>query len=75
MDLMLIPEEAEMNPYTILIEFKYLKKGEKKLLEETKKIAKEQIMEYGNLEEIKKIKKLIKYTVVVVNDEIYVDKI
>ena len=39
------------------------------------KEAKEQIQKYAELEEIKKIKNLHKYTIVAVNDELYVEKI
>ena len=58
-----------------MIEFKYLKKGEKEKLEEKQKEAKEQIEGYSKFEEIASIEKLKKYTVVAVNDEIYIDEI
>ena len=56
-------------------EFKYLKKDEKNKLEEVTKEATEQIKQYGEFEEIKKIKDLNKYVVVAVNDELFVKKI
>ena len=58
-----------------MIEFKYLKKGEENKLEEKQKEAREQIKEYMNFEEIKEIENLNSYTVVAVNDKIYVEKI
>ena len=54
---------------------KYLKKGEENKLEEKQKEAKEQIKEYGEFEEIKELKNIHKYTVVAVNDKIYVEEI
>ena len=58
-----------------MVEFKYLKKGEENKLKEKQKEAKEQILKYSNYEEIKEIEKLHKYTVVAVNDKVYVEKI
>ena len=60
---------------SILIEFKYLKKDEASKLEQTKQEAKEQILGYSKLEKIKEIPKLKKYTIVAVNDELYVDEV
>ena len=39
------------------------------------KEAKEQIKEYGEFEEIKELKNINKYTVVAVNDKIYVEEV
>ncbi len=75
MDLLITPQTNVENKYSILIEFKYLKKSEENLLEETKAKAREQILEYSNLEKIKSIQKLKKYTVVAVVDELYVDEV
>ena len=58
-----------------MIEFKYLKKGETDKLEEKQKEAKEQIQEYSKFEEIKSIQKLRRYTVVAVNDELYIEEV
>ena len=58
-----------------MIEFKYLKKSEEARLEEKQKEAKKQIEEYGEFEEIKEIPNLYKYTVVAVNDKVYVEKV
>lgn len=74
-DLLLIPKQKPEEYYSVMIEFKYLKKEEKNKLEEKQKEAKEQIKEYSKFEEIKSLHKLRKYTVVAVNDEIYVEEI
>ena len=58
-----------------MVEFKYLKKGEKSKLEEKQKEAREQIERYSEFEEIKEIEGLRKYTIVVAVDEIYVEEI
>ena len=58
-----------------MIEFKYVKKEEENRLEEKQKEAREQIKEYMNFEEIKEIENLTSYTVIAVNDKIYVEKI
>ena len=58
-----------------MIEFKYLKTGEQSMLEKKQKEAKEQIEKYAELEEIRAIQNLHKYTIVAVNDELYVEKI
>lgn len=74
-DLLLIPKQKPEEYYSVMIEFKYLKKEEKNKLEEKQKEAKEQIKEYSKFEEIKSLHKLRKYTVVAVNDEIYIEEI
>ena len=74
-DLLLIPKQKPEEYYSVMIEFKYLKKEEKSKLEEKQKEAKEQIKEYSEFEEIKSLQKLRKYTVIAVNDEIYVEEI
>ena len=56
----------------IMVEFKYLKKGEKSKLEEKQKEAREQIERYSEFEEIEGLRK---YTIVVATDEIYVEEI
>ena len=57
-----------------MIEFKYLKKEEAGKLKEKQEEAKKQIEEYGEFEDIKDLKNIHKYTVVAVNDEIYVEE-
>ena len=71
-DLLLIPKEREKGYYTIMIEFKYLKKEKANLLEEKQNEARNQIVEYSNLNEIKNIDKIEKYAVVAVADEVYI---
>ena len=75
MDLLILPKDETEGYYSVLIEFKYLKKADENLLEETKRQAKEQITQYSNLERIKNIPKLKKYTIVAIVDELYVDEI
>ena len=53
----------------------YFKKGEEGRLQEKQEEAKKQIEEYAEFEEIKAIEKLSKYTVVAVNDKLYVEKV
>ena len=74
-DILLVPKEAEKGYYTILIEFKYLKKGEENKLEQKQEEAKEQIIRYSNKEEMKSVKNLKKFTVVAVVDKVYVKEI
>ena len=74
-DIVLIPREKNKGYNAIMIEFKYLKKSEENKLFEKQKEAKEQIERYSKNEEMKDIEKLNKYTVVAVNDKIYVEKV
>ena len=74
-DLLLVPRENGKGYYSVMIEFKYLKKEEAKKLEEKKEEAKTQIEEYASFDELKNLPSLRKYTVVAVNDEIYVDEV
>jgi hypothetical protein len=74
-DLLLIPKDASKGYKTVMIEFKYLKKGEEDKLKEKQEEAQKQIEEYAEFEEIKTIEKLNKYTVVAVNDKIHIEKI
>ncbi len=74
-DLLLIPKEMDKGYYSVIIEFKYLKKGEENKLEEKQKEARKQLERYSNTEEMKTLKKLNKYIVIAVNDKIYVEKI
>ena len=71
-DIVLIPKDKEKNYYSVMIEFKYLKKEEENKIEEKQKEAKEQIERYSKTEEMKNIKDLKKYTMVAVNDKLYV---
>ena len=74
-DILLIPKDQSKDYKGVMIEFKYLKKGEESKLKEKQEEAKKQIEEYGKFEEIKELKNIYKYTVVAVNDKIYVEKI
>ena len=74
-DIVLIPRDRSKGYQAIMVEFKYLKKSEENKVEEKQKEAKEQIERYGNTEEMKNIEKMNKYTIVVVNDKVYVQKI
>ena len=74
-DILLVPKDQSKGYKGVMIEFKYLKKGEEKRLKEKQEEAKKQIEEYGEFEEIKELKNINKYTVVAVNDKIYVEKI
>ena len=74
-DILLIPKDQSKGYKGVMIEFKYLKKEESGKLKEKQEKAKKQIEEYGEFEEIKELKNIHKYTVVAVNDEIYVEEI
>ena len=74
-DMVLIPREVDKGYNAIMIEFKYLKKTEEGKLKEKQKEAREQIERYANTEEMKAIKNLNKYTVVAVNDKVYIEKV
>lgn len=74
-DLLAVPADVLQNYFSAMIEFKYLKKTEKKLLKQIQQEAKKQILDYAEFDEIKKIKNLRKYTVVAVVDEIFVEEI
>ncbi len=74
-DILLIPKDASKGYNGVMIEFKYLKKEEAGKLKEKQEEAKKQIKEYGEFEEIRDLKNIYKYTVVAVNDEIYVEEI
>ena len=74
-DILLIPKDREKGYNAVMIEFKYLKKDEEGKLQEKQDEARKQIQEYAEFEEIKEIPNLHKYTVVAVNDKIYVEKV
>ena len=74
-DLLVTPVDKEKGYKSVMIEFKYLKKDEESLLEKKKSEAKEQVLRYAQTDEMQSIADLKKYTIVVVNDEVYVDKI
>ena len=74
-DILLIPKDKSKGYKGVMIEFKYLKKEEAGKLKEKQEEARKQIEEYKGFEEIKELENIISYTVVAVNDEIYVEKI
>ena len=74
-DILLIPKEREKGYHSVMIEFKYLKKDEEGKLQEKQEEARKQIQEYAEFEEIKEISNLHKYTVVAVNDKLYVEEV
>ena len=74
-DILLIPKDQSKDYKGVMIEFKYLKKGEETKLKEKQEEAKKQIQEYGEFEEIKELKNINKYTVVAVNDKVYVENV
>ena len=58
-----------------MIELKYLKKEQAEKLEEKQEEAKKQIEEYAQLEEIENLPNLNCYTIVAVNDKLYMQQI
>ena len=74
-DILLIPKNQTKGYKGVMIEFKYLKKEQAEKLQEKQEEARKQIEEYAELEEIKDISNLNFYTIVAINDEIYVEKI
>ena len=71
----MVPRDSEKGYNAIMVEFKYLKAGEEEKVPEIKKNAKKQIEEYSEFKDIKNIQKLNKYTIVAINDKLYVEKI
>ena len=74
-DILLLPKDLNNDYYSVMIEFKYLKKDEKNKLKEKQEEARKQIIEYSNKEEIKALKNIRKYTIVTVVDKLYVEEI
>ena len=74
-DLLLMPLNNEKGYYTVMIEFKYLKKDDANKLEETIEKAKNQIKEYSEFEEIKNIERFRKYVIVCVNSKVYMEEV
>ena len=73
-DILIYPKENN-NYYSVIIEFKYLKKEEENKLQEKLQEAKEQLEKYSSFDEFAKIKKLKKYAVVAIVDKIYVEEV
>ena len=74
-DILLVPRDRTKGYKAIMVEFKYLKKGEIAKLEDKQKEAREQIERYSKFEDIKDIDGLRKYTLVVAGNEIFVQEI
>ena len=74
-DLLFVPRDKKQGYKSVMIEFKYLKATEKEKLQEMQEQAKQQIIQYSEFEDIKDIKDLYKYTVVAVNDELFVENV
>ena len=74
-DILLVPRDRTKGYKAIMVEFKYLKKGETAKLEDKQKEAREQIERYSEFEDIKDIGGLRKYTIVVAGNELYVEEI
>ena len=74
-DILLVPRDRSKGYKAIMVEFKYLKKGEVAKLEDKQKEAREQIERYCTFDDIKDIEGLRKYTIVVASNEIYVQEI
>ena len=74
-DILLVPKDYTQEYHAIMVEFKYLKAGEKEKIQEVQTEARKQIEEYGEFEEIKTIPNLHKYTIVAVNDKLFVEEV
>ena len=74
-DILLVPRDRTKEYKSIMVEFKYLKKGEKAKIEDKQREAREQIERYSKFDDIKDIEELNKYTLVVAGNEIFVEKI
>ena len=74
-DILIVPRDSKKPYHSIMVEFKYLKAGEKSLLPQAQNEAKEQVKKYMQFEEIQNIENLNAYTIVAVNDELYVEKV
>ena len=74
-DILLVPRDKTKGYKAIMVEFKYLKKGETAKLEDKQKEAREQIERYSQFDDIKDIEGLRKYTIVVATSGIFVQEI
>ena len=71
-DLLLLPKSSEY--YTVMIEFKYLKKEEESRLEEKMNEATNQLINYSSSSEFKNIK-IRKYAVICIKDDVYMREV
>ena len=78
-DILLIPKEELKKRYSILIEFKYIKKEDydkdNSLLKNKQKQAKIQLEAYKKSEEITMLPKLKSYSIVVIKDKIFIEEV
>ena len=74
-DILLVPRDSSKGYKAVMVEFKYIKKGEVAKLEDKQKEEREQIERYSSFEDIKDIQGLRKYTIVVATNDIYVEEI
>ena len=74
-DLLMIPRDRTRGYKSVMIEFKYLKKEDAGRLMDKQKEARAQIEKYGEFDDIKSIDGLNRFTVVVVNDEVFVERV
>ena len=74
-DILLVPRDRTKGYKAIMVEFKYLKKGENTKIEEKQREARVQIERYSGFDDIKDIEDLNKYTLVFSCNDIYVEKI
>ena len=78
-DILLIPREKIQERYSVLLEFKYIKKEDyekdNNLLLKNQKEAKEQLEKYKKTEEIKMIPKLRSYSIIVIKDELILKEV
>ena len=74
-DILLVPRDSSKGYKAVMVEFKYIKKGEVAKLEDKQKEAREQIERYSSFEDIKDIQGLRKYTIVVATNDIFVEEI
>ena len=74
-DILMVPRDSEKGYNAIMVEFKYLKAGEEEKVPQMQEVAKKQIEEYSEFEDIKNIQKLNKNTIVAINDKLYVNRI
>ena len=74
-DILLMPKDRKKGYKAVMIEFKYLKKENADKLKENEEEAINQLKEYAEFEEIKKIENLNKYVVIAIGADIKVSKL
>ena len=74
-DILIYPRDRKQDYYSILIEFKYLKDENKDKLLQKQTEAIKQVIKYANYDEIKDLKKIRIYTIVVVGKEVFIEEV